>query len=234
MKHKANKGFTLIELLVAMALTSIVMAAVVSAYQVQVRSMNTQEALTDMNQTARAALEIMTHEIRTAGCDPERTATAGVLIANANQLSVTMDIGNNPVAPAPLTFQPDGADDGPNERIRYALYFDVDGNQNLGRSTGTDAAGNGGITQPLARNVDALDFVYLDQNGNVTATPANIRSIQLTLVARAGEAAGGFLYRFTDTTVYQNQQGTVILPAPNDPFRRLLLTTTINCWNIGL
>jgi len=233
MKHIGNRGFTLIELLVAMALTSIVMAAVVSAYQVQVRGKNTQEALTDMNQTARAALEIMTHEIRTAGCDPNRTANAGVLIANANQLSFTMDIGNL-AAPAAQRFQPNGADDDPNERIRYALYIDGDGNQNLGRSTATNAAGNGGNTQPLARNVDALDFVYLDQNGNVTATPANIRSIQLTLVARAGKAAGGFLYRFTDTTVYQNQQGTVILPAPNDSFRRLLLTTTITCWNIGL
>ena len=71
MQHTENKGFTLIELLVAMAITSIVMAAVVSAYQLQVRGKNTQEALTDMNQTARAALEVMTNEIRSAGLDPD-------------------------------------------------------------------------------------------------------------------------------------------------------------------
>jgi type IV pilus assembly protein PilW len=78
MKPSPNTGFTLVELLVAMAAASIVMVAVVSAYQVQVRSKNTQEVLTDMNQTARAALEIMTHEIRMAGCDPTLTAGAGM------------------------------------------------------------------------------------------------------------------------------------------------------------
>ncbi len=74
---RKNMGFTLIELLVAMAVVSIVMAAVVSAYQLQVRGKNTQDALTDMNQTARSALEIMTYEIRTAGCDPESYGGCG-------------------------------------------------------------------------------------------------------------------------------------------------------------
>ena len=69
MNNTANRGFTLVELLVAMAIASIVMAVVVTAYQVQVRGKNTQAALNDMNQTTRAALEVMTNEIRTAGFD---------------------------------------------------------------------------------------------------------------------------------------------------------------------
>ena len=99
-----NMGFTLMELLVAMAVVSIVMAAVVSAYQLQVRGKNTQDALTDMNQTARAALEIMTYEIRTAGCDPNRTSDAGIVqtATTASQLDITMDIGNG------ASFEPDG------------------------------------------------------------------------------------------------------------------------------
>lgn len=216
-----NKGLTLVELMVVVAITSIFLGAVISAYQVQVRSKNTQEAITDMNTTARAAMEIITHELRTAGCDPDGVAGAGIVNAGANTITFTMDIGNT----AGTSFQPDGLLDGPNEQVRYALT----GGGDLGRATGA-----AGVLQPLAQNVDAIDFVYLDQDDNVTATLADIRTIQVTMVARSGQAAGGFMRAYTDTTVYTNQQGTVILPAQNDAFRRLLLTTTVNCRNLGI
>lgn len=219
MKHKTDKGFTLIELLVAMAIASIVMVAVVGAYQVQVRGKNTQEALTDMNQTARAAMEIMVGEIRLAGCDVLKTSGATILAANANQLSFTMDIGDG------ASFQPDGDTTDPNESVIYSLYVDGDGNQNLGRDTG-------GGPQPLARNVDALDFVYFDEDGNPPGALNDIRSIQINLVARAGEAEGGFLYDHRDTAAYTNQQGNQILAPQNDSFRRLQLSTTANCYNM--
>lgn len=228
MKQMDTRGLTLIELLVAMAVVSIIMAAVVSAYQLQVRGKNTQEAVTDMNETARAALEIMTNEISAAGHDPQDAFPMGwgIQVANPNQLRITMDIGGSP-APQPLLPDGDAAD--ANEDVTYQLYVDGDGNQHLGRNTG-------GGNMPLARNVDALDFVYLNAAGNPTFIQANIRSIQVTIVARAGEQASGvgFVGAHTDATDYRNQQGTVILPAQNDGFRRLLLTTTIACRNIGL
>jgi len=220
MKQSTQNGFTLIELMVTMAIASIIMAAVVSAYQVQVRSKNTQEALTDMNSSTRAAMEIMVHELRTAGCDPDGTAGAGIVNAGANSVSFTMDIGNT----AGTSFEPDGLLNGPNEQVTYA----INGNGDLGRDTG------GGL-QPLARNVDALDFVYLDEDGNVTATLADIRSVQVTIVARAGRGGSpGFMGTAVDNTDYTNQQGTVILAAPGDNFRRFLLTTTVNCRNLGI
>lgn len=230
MKHADNKGFTLIEMLMAMAIASIVMGAVVSAYQLQVRGKNTQEALTDMNQTVRAALEIMTNEIRTAGLDPiNEPSLAGIVTGNANQLRFTMDIGDG------VTLAPNGNTADANEDVTYQLYIDGDGNQHLGRDTG-------GGPQPLARNVDALDFVYLDGSDPPVVIPTpvaannliNIRSIEVTIVARSGETAGGFLHAFNDSRAYQNQRGTEILAAQNDSFRRLLLTTTIQCRNIGL
>jgi type IV pilus assembly protein PilW len=213
MKSTHNRGFTLIELLVAMAVVAIIMAAVVSAYQVQVRGQNTQAALTDMNQSARAALTIMSNEIATAGLDPLQNAGAGIVIANANELKFTRDIGDN----AGTTFLPDGATTGPNESIDYALS-----GGNLTRNA-----------KPLVRNVNALNFVYLNANGNITATVANIRSIQVTIVARAGTASGGFLFPYKNTTAYNNLQGTQVLAAQNDSFRRLALSTTINCPNLG-
>ncbi|WP_372682206.1 prepilin-type N-terminal cleavage/methylation domain-containing protein [Desulfosarcina sp.] len=235
MRRSDQLGFTLVELMVAMVIGSILMVAVVAAYQIQVGSKNTQEALTDMNTTARAALEIMTQELSTAGCDPNDTNTAGIVNAAANDLTFTMDIGNT----AGNSFRPDGLLDGPNEQIRYA----INAAGNLGRDR-LDGAG----LQPLARNVDAIDFVYLDGSNppNVIASPiaaanlGDVRSIQITMVARSGRPASGLMRTPVDNRVYTNQQGTVLVFAngapnpPNDSFRRLLLTTTVNCRNLGV
>jgi len=37
-----------------------------------------------------------------------------------------------------------------------------------------------------------------------------------------------------DRTVYTNQQGRVLLPAQNDNFRRIRLTTAVKVRNLGL
>ncbi|WP_419656475.1 prepilin-type cleavage/methylation domain protein [Desulfosarcina variabilis str. Montpellier] len=230
MNDTSNKGFTLIELLVAMAVASIMMAVVVATYQVQVRGKNTQEAMTDMNQTMRGAMEVMINEICKAGFDtvPASSAIAGILLADSNQLRFTMDISNG------VDRTPDGDVNDPGEDIRYAI--------NTSGHLGRDVS-NSGTLQPLARNVDALNFVYFDNSTPpaVMATPvaagqlANIRSIQVTIVARAGEAGGvGFVGAHTDSTAYFNPQGDEILAAQNDSYRRVMFSTLIQCRNLGI
>lgn len=239
----------MIELLIAIAMASVVMAAIVSAYQIQVRGKNTQEALTDMNQTARTAMEIMTHEIRMAGCDPTGGSDARIITADAGELIFSLDIhdGTNNRA--------DGDCCDNNEVIRYVLSNDsgpdgvnddvASGGQcNLWRETGAgndpaNSCGGAGVdTQPLGRNIDALNFVYLDSDGTVLSTPVSdpedIRRIQVTLVARAGEASGGFLFSYTNSNAYANQQADEILSAQDDSFRRLRMTTTVSCRNMGM
>jgi len=41
----------------------------------------------------------------------------------------------------------------------------------------------GGGVQPVADNIESLQFAYFDANGNSTANPADIRMIQVTVVA---------------------------------------------------
>jgi len=223
-------GFTLVELLVAMAMAGIVMAAVCAAYISQVKGAISQETMLDMQQTARAALEIMENEIRTAGCDPTRKAGAGILKATASEFSFSMDLGNNSGAP-----KPDGDTQDANESVRYALNRDADKDGqadsvpcDLGRDTG------GGL-QPFAENIDALNFVYLDEDGNPLPQGFfldQIQAVQVTLVARSGEQLRGLLSGYNDNAPYLNQQGDVILPAQGDHLRRLLLTTTVYCRNL--
>ncbi len=99
-------------------------------------------------------------------------------------------------------------------------------------------------TRLIASNIDALNFVYLDGNDppNVIATPVadadleNIRSVQVTIVARSGDTVPVLARKVTDDTVYRNPQGDVVLDmsAAPDQFRRRMVTTTIKCRNMGL
>jgi type IV pilus assembly protein PilW len=210
---KSRYGFTLVELLIAIAVGGVVMAGICSAYYSQQESFITQDQVSAMQQNLRAGLWFMEREIRMAGYDPTGTANTGIVTANATSIRFTLDLNA------------DGDTDDSNEDITYSLYdSDGDGDSDLARKVG---AGN---NQPVADNVDALNFVYLDQAGYITTTLPDIRSVQVTLVARAQRPDA----RYTDTASYANQQGEQIISTQNDNFRRKLLTAEVKCRNLGL
>jgi type IV pilus assembly protein PilW len=216
------RGFTLVELLVAMAISSIVLASVAAAYRTQIRTHATQQMVVDMQQNIRGAMYIMQREIRMAGHDPTGLSGASILVADDAILQFQSDDNE------------DGDSDDPMEDIRYAMTADGD----LGRQL------SGDLLRPLAENIDAINFVYLDGANppNVLATPvpasnlSDIRSIQITIVARSGQNLPGLFYQATDDRIYRNQQGTIILDmsAAPDTFRRQLLTAEVRCRNLGL
>jgi type IV pilus assembly protein PilW len=237
-----KKAFTLLELLIALAISGVVMAGIYSAYYSQQKSYITQEQVAAMQQELRAAMYIMQREIRMAGCDPIGSAGAGIQTANANAITFTLDITggesdgkdndtDGSVDEADENRFSDGSCDDTNENITYSLYT-ANGIQKLGRDTG-------GGNQPVAENIDALDFVYLDEDnnildddgsGNVTTSIASVRSVQITMVARTGKRDPGY----TNHTSYKNQQDTTIYIALNDNFRRKLSTAEVECRNLGL
>ena len=202
-----NKGFTLAELLVGLFVSGIVMTTILSAYYTQNKSYAVQDQLAAMVQNLRAAMDIMIRETRMAGYDPTGTANAGIVAATATSLTVTEDMDG------------DGSITG-DESITYSLAdSDGDGDNDLERNSNL-----------IAENIDALDFVYLDENDSPTGVPDEIRSIQITMVAKTGKADLGYL----DSIVYTNQGGTGIFGPPNDSFRRRRLTAEVKCRNLGL
>jgi type IV pilus assembly protein PilW len=215
-----KRGFTLTELLVAMGLSAIVMASVGAIYYQQQKSFLAQEQIASAQQNLRTAMYFMEREIRSAGYDPTQKVNPSIQVANNNSITFQADINGNE------------AIDG-DETITYSLYDSgADGDTDLGRNSG---AGN----QPLAENIDALNFVYLngasppsvlddDGLGNVTTNINQIRSVQVTVVARTGRADPGY----TDARIYTNLQGQTILGVQNDNFRRRSLSTTISCRNL--
>lgn len=222
-----TSGFSLIEVMVAMTIATIAIGLVVAAMISQQKNHITQEKLVDMQQGLRAAMDVLGFELKMAAYDPTGTAGASILIADAAELQFQIDRNG------------DGdVDNG--EIIRLALTNDAnrdgvaDGTPcDLGREL-NDGSG----LQALAENIDALNFVYFDSNGNVLPVPvadlSSIGSIQITLVARSGSTLPGFFIRHRDSKTYHNRQGDVVLPAPNDDFRRMEIVHEFKCRNLLL
>jgi len=220
--NSRSRGFTLIEVLVAMAIAGIVTAVMYATLKAQVRGQVSQDVSLSMTQSVRAAMEILASDIRMAGCDPNETADAQILTAEEGNLVMTMDVGGGPNG------EPDGDTDDPNELVRYA----INASGHLGRATGA-----AGALQPLHSidlACDALNFVYLDANGNPIGTPVaaaaleTIRAVQVSIVVRSADANNpGLLKDQIDNTSYTNLQGDEIFKADGDTFRRFQLNETI-------
>lgn len=230
-------GFTLVELMIAFFVSGLVIAAVVSIYIAQSRNYSELDDVANIQQDLRGALIILPLEIRQAGCDPTESNIPSILAATHTNFQFTMDIRGNAASPN----NADGDVNDVDENIAFGFGAGVDNNNDgivdngganwsgpgsLGRQTG----GAGGF-QPLADNIEALEFNYILDDGTATLAPTNfnqIRTVQVSLLARAVNPALGFL----NTSTYTTASGVVWDP-PNDNFHRRLVVTNIQCRNMG-
>lgn len=245
--ENSSAGFTLVEVLIALALTGIMSAIMYGMFQAQLRGQASQDVSLKMTQSLRASMEMMASDIRMAGCDPTESANAGIKTADDGELVITLDITGSALG------EPDGDCCDGNEQIRYRLTNDGDNDGindniapgvpcNLGREIGSGlfaafgcGGGTGGL-QPLALDVDALNFVYLDKKGAPLGTPVadtdDIHSIQVSMVIRSALTNPRLLQGGVANRSYVNLQGTEILAPQNDTFRRFHLRETITCRNL--
>ena len=157
-----ESGFTLVELLIAMTIGLIILAALSSTFLMQRKAYDVQEQIVEMVQTARAAMDMMTREIRMAGYDPTGSAGAGIVSVATDKIYITMDLDG------------DGVLDDSNEHIVYDIY-----DNKLGRTVGPSANVNNPSVppyhQPVAENIEDLQ---ISQSGN---------SINVSLTARTSK-----------------------------------------------
>jgi type IV pilus assembly protein PilW len=243
------KGFTLIEIMITLAISGIIMAAIYSAYISQQRTYLAQEQVVEMQQNLRAALDMLARETRMAGYDPTGAAGASFTTASAGQMSFTQDITDNAgTGDGDGDFVDDDGDlvdDG--EVIDYGFSVADDAGRDGIPDADADGDGipdpvalcrqNGGGYQSIAENIQAIEFRYLDSGGAVTATLSDIRSVQISILARAGQPDPDFTNNMTYTPasgVAWDLNGAAFGSAPNDHFRRRLLITTVQCRNMGL
>lgn len=227
-------GFTFVELLTTLVISVVILASLYSAYLTQQRSQVTQDQLVEMQQNIRAALGIMTSEIRMAGFDPQGTSGAGIVSATKNKVQFTFDRNEN------------GSAADPNENITYgfALAYDADGDgladagaAPLGRTTG-----GGGGAQSIAENIQAVEFVYLVGDAmKPTVAPAvsdlgSIRAVTISILARAKNADQNFTNSATyvPASVTEYSLPTASWGPFGDHFRRRLYISTVTIRNVGL
>ena len=170
-KKEKDSGFTLIELLIAMALALLVIGSLSSAIISQFKTFDAQEQVTEMIQDARAAMDMISREVKMAGYDPTGEGIVGVPYSST-QLQILMDINDDAG-----TGVGDGDTNDSNENIIYT--YDST-NKRIDRNTG-------GSTQPLAENIQSFTFQYYDTDGNTTMTAADIRQIEITITVRTSE-----------------------------------------------
>jgi type IV pilus assembly protein PilW len=191
---KNRKGFTLIELMVAMAIASIVMAGIYAAYNAQMRTHVTQQAIVDIQQSLRGAMYFMQRSIRMAGygncagfedCDSnpsfsgliEPYASAAPAI-DSSTIAFTIDADDDG--------QIDGTDGGNIDNVDLELIaFRLNGNTIQKYTPSTDS------WEALAENIAAISFVYLDENqqplGDPPAPLTSIRSVEVSITAQPVE-----------------------------------------------
>lgn len=166
---KSEKGFTLAEMMIAVAISGIVLGGVFTAFIAQRKSYEAQEEVTDMQQSMRASMYMLTSEIRMAGYDPTFSRLFGFTAAGVGANAVTFTLERNDVDGDGVcgvnsvtgAIEANGVLDA-NETITYAICdANADGTQDLCRTAG------GGGQQLVAENVISLGFAYAyDSDGD--------------------------------------------------------------------
>ena len=267
---RTNRGITLIELLIALAMSSILIAAIYRVFISQQKSYVVQEQLVDMQQNMRASISRMMSEIRMSGFGSVEAVLEGVdgvngfhQVITPGENSITVVGGfkqirrdnGNPITVSSIsentitlnysteefdrpahqyisiggvesstviqrkgriltlanTLRLNHSKDTPIFKIQAITYTvgKSDGKPILQRNENT-----GGGGQPIAENIEDLQFEYFDANGNPTAFPEDIRMVKLTVTAR------------TDISDPQLKGG--------DGYRRRQIASNISIRNMGL
>ena len=226
MAYKTNQsGLTLIELLISMALSGVLLALMVLAFNAQSRSYNTQQEISVLQEDMKAALQLMSRDIRMVGYDPQGTAGAKIeTLTGMTVFRASEDLNGDGTLSA-------------SETIQYSLV-----GTSLVRMAG---AGN----QPVIDNVTHLAFEYLTiTSGGATApwnsvwmqNPGatdlqNIREVKVCIQGRTARQTS----TMTDTSTINppsNTLGQTLNWTPANPgkYQYRTLCVQVGCRNLQL
>jgi type IV pilus assembly protein PilW len=170
------RGFTLVEMVLALAISTIVLAAVYSVFTIANKNFTTQNVAANVQQNLRSAIRLMARDIRHAGLDPSGSNNFGITHASASTIRFTMDseiggVFNGFVDEAnweEITYDFQG------DQIMQTLY------ETVTTSTADTAA--------LISNIKEVKFKYYDSANNDLGEPgtdpdklADIRTVEISV-----------------------------------------------------
>lgn len=174
-----KRGFTLVELMVVVAVSGLVVIAIMGAYEAQKRIMSAQEVVTDIQENVRTAIFTLAQDIRMAGFDPTLSGNFGITFVGFRDLNDNAAVGGNSAFQFTADYNRNGVFDAASETVTFSLYDFGAADGVVG--TMTDLAKNdGGGRQLLAQNIQAIGLAYaydVDNNKaldtyTTTAVPA--------------------------------------------------------------
>jgi type IV pilus assembly protein PilW len=210
-----QKGFTLVDILVGLAMASVLMVAMVSLFTTMGRSYTTQNVAADVQQVARAGVELMIQETRMAGFDPSGSAAAAIVSDFDNISGFHID-HDGKIAPTDAT--------------NFAFTIDADMDGRIDHCRSVDAAagcltaddniedeliayrinngalekyrGASAVWEDLTENnVSNLSFTYYDASGAVTTAVDAIRTAEISMTVQLPAGRGGTVSRTYSTRV---------------------------------
>lgn len=219
-------GFTLIELMIALLLSSIITAMIFTAFRSQEKNYETQEQIIDIQQNLRAALEIMSEELRMAAYNPYDQATVGFSEATETKMvfDFVADWDN-------IDNDNDGTTDEFTEvlQVTYELSdIDNDGDFDLVRQENDDVS----TKTYLAENISRLEFFYNLEDGTSSTTLTNdqyddVRSVQISILAQSAKNINITSNKDTYTT-----GSGAVWQVLADGYRKFFTSKTIYCRNV--
>ncbi|MFA4910267.1 MAG: prepilin-type N-terminal cleavage/methylation domain-containing protein [Desulfobacteria bacterium] len=150
--RKNEPGFTLIEIMIALAIAGILLVSIYNLYISQSRTYTVQEQVSEMQQNARVAMNIISRDIRMAGFNPTG-ATFNGLTYGTSQIQIKADLNGN------------GTISGADEDITYALNTADSNHPKITRNS-----------QPFAEDIETLGFTPSGTNGATISITARTRN----------------------------------------------------------
>lgn len=155
-----ERGTTMAELIMTLSISLVTMTGMYALLQTQDQLFSSQDFAGDMERTARAAMSMITHDLRMSGYVPVLGSVLSGIVYNSSQLRLISDLNGN------------GLLDGGNEDISYT--YDPLKRRIIRTSK---------VGQIIFPNIQAFTFSYLDRNGNPTTMSANIRAVLVSITA---------------------------------------------------
>ena len=155
------------ELLAAIFIAGILIAGLYSVFVSQQVAFSAQERIAEMNQNLRAAMDLMTREIRLAGYKKAGATFNGIATAQPSTIRILADLDQN------------GDTLGNNEDITYSYNA---GTMQICRLRNA-------VNLPVAENITNLTFVYTLADGATTSTPADLTAIRKVTMSITAQTA---------------------------------------------
>ena len=193
-------GLTLVELMVTLAIVSIITASLTKMFTTMAAGHTVRVTSADLQQSVRAVMDLMSHEIRMAGFSSLSPGSFGVTMAGPQSFSFTVDWNGDGFITESHSGDPLVAQE--SDLISYR--FDGDLNS-LVRETAEETPSEssqsllGGSGDPM--QLKALRFSYLDEQGEETEQVSDIRMVGIEITADLPAGIRGWQTRVYRTHV---------------------------------